>query len=336
MRSALHHIVPLILILLLIPVASSEVGDMDEDGVPDEQDACPETFGNSTLDRLGCMDTDEDGWSDPDENWTAPLGADAFPEREDAWSDTDGDGFPNQPSLSDSDDCPFKSGTSRVILKGCSDIDRDHVPDLYDDDADGDGIRNEMERAASTGRFLFDPFDASSTPEDRDFDTIPDVLDDDNDNDGWPDEIEIDRGSNHENRDITPLNQYFGIQTGFIYHGGLSFDDEYDEGEIEISLSWFISILTGELVIPIALIPIYVFLFVVRRRKYNTILTMIEVENDLERLFDLEMEVNELVRARSIKVYHGLVLRNALEERENILSDRIAQIKGRHGDFESE
>ena len=78
------------------------------------------------------------------------------------------------------------------------------------------------------------------------------------------------------------------------------------------------------------------FLFVVRRRKYNTILTMIELETDLERLFDLEMEVNELVRARSIKVYHGLVLRNALEERENILSDRAPQIKGRYGDFESE
>ena len=57
------------------------------------------------------------------------------------------------------------------ILKGCSDIDRDYVPDLYDDDADGDGIRNEMERAASTG-LLFDPFSADSTPSDVDFDTI--------------------------------------------------------------------------------------------------------------------------------------------------------------------
>jgi len=336
MRCINHLLVPLILILLLIPVASSEVGDLDDDGVQDEQDACPEVFGNSTLDRLGCMDTDEDGWSDPDENWTIFLGADAFPEREDAWSDGDDDGFPDQPSLSDSDDCPFKSGTSRIILKGCSDIDRDHVPDLYDDDADGDGIRNEMERAASTGRFLFDPFDASSTPEDRDFDTIPDVLDDDNDNDGWPDEIEIERGSDHEDRDITPLTQYFGIQTGIIYHGGLSFDNEYNDREIEISLSWFISVLTGELVIPIALVPIYVSLFVLRRRKYNTILTMIELENDLERLFDLEMEVNELVRTRSIKVYHGLVLRNAIEERENKLTDRGNRTKGRYGNLESE
>ena len=41
---------------------------------------------------------------------------------------------------------------------------------LYDDDADGDGIRNEMERAASTGLNLFDPFSAESTPSDVDFD----------------------------------------------------------------------------------------------------------------------------------------------------------------------
>ena len=34
---------------------------------------------------------------------------------------------------------------AKRILMCCSDIDRDFVPDNYDDDADGDGIRNEME-----------------------------------------------------------------------------------------------------------------------------------------------------------------------------------------------
>ena len=111
-------------------------------------------------------------------------------------------------------------------------------PDDDINDADGDGIRNEMERAASTGLNLFDPFSADSTPSDVDFDTIPDVLDDDNDNDGWPDEVEIERNSNHLDSEQTPLNQYFGFQTGIIYHGGFTFDDVYDEGEIEISLSW--------------------------------------------------------------------------------------------------
>ncbi len=335
MRVVIHWIA-IICLILILPTVMADEADSDQDGFDDSEDSCPGESGNSTLDRLGCLDVDGDGWSNPDSNWTITQGADAFPSRSDAWLDLDMDGFPNNLGLPDSDDCPFTPGYSRVILNGCSDLDNDFVPDLYDDDADGDGIRNEMERAASSGLNLFDPFNAESTPDDVDFDTIPDVLDDDNDNDGWPDELEIERNSDHLNREETPLNKYFGIQTGIIYYGGFTFDNEYDEGEIELSLSWFISVLTGELVIPIALIPIYVFIFVVRQRKYNTILTLIEIENDLERLFDIEQEVNELVRGRTLKVYHGLVLRNAIEERENLLTDRNKSTKNRHIDLESE
>lgn len=309
--------------LLSIPsVIAEESDDMDDFTEENGGDDCPEIWGNSTKDRLGCLDSDGDGYSNPDTNWTIENGADAFPTRNDSWLDFDRDGFPNHFGLEDSDDCPYTPGQSKVILKGCSDIDRDFVPDLYDDDADGDGIRNEMERAASTGLNLFDPFSANSTPNDVDFDTIPDVLDDDNDNDGWPDDVEIERNSNHLDSSETPLNQYFGVQTGIIYHGGFTFDDEYEEGEIEFSLSWFISVLTGELVIPIALIPVYVFFFVIRRRKFNTINTLIEIETDYIRLNEIEVEVNKLVRNRSLKVYHGLVLRNAIELRENELLSR--------------
>ena len=335
MRVAIHW-VAIVGLVLFLPTAMADEVDSDQDGFDDSNDSCPDVYGNSTLDRTGCLDIDGDGWSNPDSNWTASQGADAFPSRANAWLDLDQDGFPNHLGLDDSDDCPFTPGYSRVILKGCSDLDSDFVPDLYDDDADGDGIRNEMERAASTGLNLFDPFSAESTPSDVDFDTIPDVLDSDNDNDGWPDELEIERNSDHLDREETPLNKYFGIQTGIIYHGGFTFDNQYDEGEIELSLSWFISVLTGELVIPIALIPIYVFIFVVRQRKYNTILTLIELENDLERLFDIEQEVNELVRGHALKVYHGLVLRNAIEERENILTDRNSLTKSRYDGFEAE
>ncbi len=128
--------------------------------------------GNSTIDRNGCLDSDGDGYSDYSENWTKLDGADAFPFDEYAWSDMDNDGFTDQRGTDYSDDCPFTWGKSRVILRGCSDIDRDFVPDSYDDDADGDGIRNEMERAASTGTQLFDPYDPDSTPSDIDLDTI--------------------------------------------------------------------------------------------------------------------------------------------------------------------
>ena len=50
--------------------------DVDEDGYADQQgtnlsDDCPEVFGTSTEDALGCPDTDGDGWSNS---------ADAYPE----------------------------------------------------------------------------------------------------------------------------------------------------------------------------------------------------------------------------------------------------------------
>ena len=112
------------------------------------------------------------------------------------------------------------------------------MPDEYDDDADGDGIRNEMERAASSGTILYDPYNAASTPLDSDKDTLPDVLDDDNDNDGWPDDVELDRGSDVFDPESTPFNMYMGINSGFFYRGGLSgdsFSSEYDPESFEIS-----------------------------------------------------------------------------------------------------
>ena len=63
-----------------------------------------------------------------------------------------------------------------------------------------------MERSASSGTILYDPYNAASTPLDSDKDTIPDVLDDDNDNDGWPDDVELDRGSDIYDKDETPFN----------------------------------------------------------------------------------------------------------------------------------
>lgn len=242
----------------------------DETGSP----ACEES-GQSTEDRVGCLDSDGDGWSDPDVNWNESMGADAFPndanefrdldgdgigdvadedmdgdlspddvdvwpEDSGIWSDTDGDGYADQGLHAKSDNCPFTYGKSRYRLQGCSDIDGDFTPDIYDDDADGDGIRNEMERAASSGTILYDPYNAASTPLDTDKDTIPDVIDDDNDNDGWPDDVELDRGSDIYNEEETPFNLYFDANTGFFYSGGLSgdsFSSEYDAESIEFSLS---------------------------------------------------------------------------------------------------
>jgi len=103
--------------------------DGDEDGYGDEHapavspDACENIWGNSTLDRLGCVDTDGDGWSDA---------GDAFPEDKLLWSDADGDGYADQTGTSTSDDCPNENGTSTDDQIGCVDTDGDGWSDEGD------------------------------------------------------------------------------------------------------------------------------------------------------------------------------------------------------------
>jgi len=58
-----------------------------------EQDDCPEIDGNSTKDRVGCIDSDGDGWSNPDDEWTINNGADVFIDNPTQWKDSDKDGF---------------------------------------------------------------------------------------------------------------------------------------------------------------------------------------------------------------------------------------------------
>ena len=197
------------------------------------------------------------------------------------------------------------------------------MPDEYDDDADGDGIRNEMERAASSGTILYDPYNAASTPLDSDKDTLPDVLDDDNDNDGWPDDVELDRGSDAYDPESTPFNMYMGMNTGFFYRGGLtgnSFSSEYDPESFEISLSALSEIVFEELVIPLLLVPIYFAIFFARRGEYKKCLKTIESASSKIELIEIESVINEMVKERKIKVYHGLVLRNSLEQKESEFS----------------
>lgn len=276
--------------------------------------------GDSTEDRVGCLDSDGDGWSDADDNWTIEMGADVFPLDSGIWSDADGDGYADQGMNELSDNCPFTYGKSRVRLVGCSDIDGDFMPDIYDDDADGDGIRNEMERAASSGTILYDPYNPNSTPLDSDKDTIPDVIDDDNDNDGWPDLVELDRGSDILDAGETPFNLYLGINTGIFYSGGLngdSFSFDYDAESVELSISAFLEIVFEELLIPLLLVPTYFAIFYSRASKYRELLGKIENSTSKTELIEIEKEVNLMVKDKNIKVYHGLVLRNAIEEIES-------------------
>jgi hypothetical protein len=48
-------------------------------------DACSNTYGNSSNDRIGCYDADGDGWSNPSGDWTVEEGADAYPDDATRW-----------------------------------------------------------------------------------------------------------------------------------------------------------------------------------------------------------------------------------------------------------
>ncbi|RAH14700.1 MAG: hypothetical protein CMB56_004430 [Methanobacteriota archaeon] len=124
--------------------------DLDKDGFDDySEDDCSEIFGTSYADRLGCPDSDGDGYSDGDPFHTVGDGADAFPDNPTQWNDTDRDGYGDNPlPASIPDDCPDTAGNSSIILFGCVDSDGDGYPNSNDSipnnptqwlDTDGDG-----------------------------------------------------------------------------------------------------------------------------------------------------------------------------------------------------
>ena len=131
--------------------------DSDQDGYDDLEDNCAFVAGDSTVDRLGCPDTDGDGYSDVtpasenDVGWSVNDGADAFPNEDTQWADQDGDGFGDNTAGFEADDCPADEGYSYVGLFGCPDDDNDGTAqsqDAFPDDGtqwldnDSDGYGN--------------------------------------------------------------------------------------------------------------------------------------------------------------------------------------------------
>ncbi len=123
------------------PYDPSQWQDSDGDGFGDnngghQPDECPfdeVSLGVSLIDRLGCPDSDRDGYSDEDDNWPAhPIGtADAFPKNRMQWKDTDGDGYGDNMLGSLRDDCPEVYGRSTVDKQGCPDSNGDGYSDDY-------------------------------------------------------------------------------------------------------------------------------------------------------------------------------------------------------------
>ena len=119
------------------PTESSQWRDTDGDGFGDEAsgfegDQCKTVSGTSFEDRIGCLDSDDDGWSDPDATWTTSSGADAFPNYYSQHADQDGDGYGDAENGFQADICPLITGTSFEDVFGCLDTDGDGWSDAAD------------------------------------------------------------------------------------------------------------------------------------------------------------------------------------------------------------
>ena len=119
--------------------------DTDSDGYDDAEDDCPTIPGTSTNGSLGCFDADQDSWADLN---------DSFPLDATQWNDTDSDGFGDNPNGNNPDDCPTTFGNSSSGLIGCADSDGDTWADSTDlfptdgtewADNDSDGFGNNID-----------------------------------------------------------------------------------------------------------------------------------------------------------------------------------------------
>ena len=83
-------------------------------------DDCVNTPGTSTQDKSGCPDGDGDGWSNV---------GDDFSNEPTQWSDSDSDGFGDNPGGLNPDSCTSVVGTSSSDRYGCPDSDSDSWSD---------------------------------------------------------------------------------------------------------------------------------------------------------------------------------------------------------------
>ena len=130
----------------VFPEESTQWSDTDRDGYGDnpdgfKPDSCPTVNAFSSIDRYGCPDSDLDGRSNPDENWTITDGADALPNNPSQWLDGDGDGYGDASDGQSPDACPWEFGTSTKAVQADLNSTNGYisVPSFGCLDEDGDG-----------------------------------------------------------------------------------------------------------------------------------------------------------------------------------------------------
>ena len=134
------------------PEEATQWADTDRDGYGDnpegyKPDMCPTVNAFSSIDRYGCPDSDLDGYSNPDENWTVENGAAALPNNPTQWLDGDGDGYGDAADGERPDACPWEFGTSTKAVETDSNATNGYtaLPRFGCLDEDGDGWADRTE-----------------------------------------------------------------------------------------------------------------------------------------------------------------------------------------------
>lgn len=157
--------------------ALSKPSDLDEDGIPDNKDVCPQVPGLKEFD--GCPDTDMDGIIDSEDGCPTLPGSLEL----NGCPDSDGDGITDNV-----DSCPEVAGIES--MQGCPDSDEDGITDAMDDcptvygetalkgcpDSDKDGIADKDDDCPTEGGDVDD--NGCPLPADTDGDGIIDIEDD--------------------------------------------------------------------------------------------------------------------------------------------------------------
>ncbi len=111
-----------------IPLAFQKDKDIDEDGIKNKKDLCPEVPGLKKF--KGCPDKDEDGVEDSKDTCPDVAGLEIF----NGCPDKDNDGVEDS-----KDDCPEVAG--KIDFKGCPDKDEDGISDKEDECIDIKGSK---------------------------------------------------------------------------------------------------------------------------------------------------------------------------------------------------
>ncbi len=209
-----------ILLALMVPLALAAPGDVDDDGVRDGDDNCPDVANpsqaNFDRDSLGdACDSDVDGDNVADNaelghvldnclmlaNDQADMDGDGLGDVCD--DDMDGDGFAN-----DVDVCP-------AMVDDQSDIDGDGIGDVCDDDMDNDGVLNADDLC---------PQLATLDHGDLDEDGVGDACDDD-----------IDGDTIANGADLCPRHPDTGLDTDGDGLGDACDADKDGDGHIDVA-----------------------------------------------------------------------------------------------------